>query len=216
MALISRFGADWFRSVGTPTNPGGALVTISGDVARPAVYEIGLGAPLMDLIGQSMPTSSPEAVLVGGYCGTWLSASTMPTLRIDEASLGRVGASLGCGSVIVVGERSCGLKTAASIVRWMASQSAGQCGPCINGLPAIADAMHRIAEGDHPSRLTGQIKRWMWMLEGRGACKHPDGVIRMARSALEVFESETLRHGSSGPCRRLVAPLSLPRHDTAR
>jgi NADH:ubiquinone oxidoreductase subunit F (NADH-binding) len=213
VALIARFGAEWHRRIGTRTSPGSALVTISGDVARPAIYEIALGSRLVDVIGPSMPTSSPQAVLIGGYSGTWLPASTIPTVRIEEVSLRQIGASMGCGSIVVVGEDSCGLKGAASITSWMAGQSATQCGPCVNGLPAIADAMRRIAVGDEPTRLTAQVDRWMWMVEGRGACKHPDGVIRMVRSALGVFASEVSQHRSTGPCRRPIPPLPLPRYN---
>jgi NADH:ubiquinone oxidoreductase subunit F (NADH-binding) len=216
VALIARFGTGWYRSIGTLASPGTALVTISGDVARPAVCEISLGTPLRDVLAPSQPTSPPQAVLIGGYSGTWLPASAIPTAAIEGPSLHQTGASLGCASMIVVGQDSCGLKAAASITRWMADQSAGQCGPCRNGLPAIADAMDRLAARNKPSRWIAQMERWMWMVDQRGACKHPDGVVRMVRSAIEVFTAEIDHHGAAGPCRRPGPPLSLPRFNPPR
>lgn len=216
VALIARFGAEWYRSAGTVASPGTALVTVTGDVARPAVFEIALGTALSDVIRPSKPTVTPRAVLIGGYSGTWLPPAGISVAAIEEPSLRQMGASLGCAAIIVVGQESCGLKAAASITRWMAGQSAGQCGPCLNGLPAIANALDRLVVGDQASRRTAQLQRWLWMVERRGACKHPDGVVRMVRSAIEVFADEIHLHDSSGPCSRPAPPLALPGYNLAR
>ena len=50
IALIARFGSDWFRELGSEADPGSALVTISGAVATPGVYELAFGTPMTDLI----------------------------------------------------------------------------------------------------------------------------------------------------------------------
>ena len=84
IALIARHGADWFRSVGSPTQPGTALVTLGGAVARPGVYEIALGSPLADLLARGgRRAARPPALLVGGYCGGWLDAHAQDDLALS-------------------------------------------------------------------------------------------------------------------------------------
>jgi NADH:ubiquinone oxidoreductase subunit F (NADH-binding) len=202
LALIARFGSAWFHGLGTETQPGTALLTIAGDVRHPAVYEVALGTPLADALRPAGPAGQLYAALVGGYAGTWLPASAVPSVCLDGQSLRRFGAGLGCGSIAVVTDRSCGLNRTAQIARWLAEQSAGQCGPCLNGLPAIAHALDRLAAGHDSRSWKHQLERWLTMVDGRGACKHPDGAVRMVRSALAVFAQEIEWHASAGPCDR--------------
>ena len=75
LAMIARYGHTWFRETGTPAAPGTTLVTVSGAIARPGVYEIELGTPIGEVLMQAGgPAERPQAVLVGGYFGTWLPA----------------------------------------------------------------------------------------------------------------------------------------------
>lgn len=208
VAMIARFGSSWFRQLGTHHSPGSALVTVTGDVAQPSVYEIELGARLSQIVGHARPTCTPRAVLVGGYAGTWLTGGDLTSHLLEGRP--RLGPALGCGSLLVVGERSCGLKATAAIARWMAGQSARQCGPCLNGLPSLADALERLARGDHSTRWRSVIDRWLWMVEGRGACKHPDGTARMIRSAISTFADEIDRHATRRSCPLPAPPLPLP------
>jgi NADH:ubiquinone oxidoreductase subunit F (NADH-binding) len=210
LALIARFGSTWFRSVGGPANPGTALVTVSGDVSRPAVYEIALGASMADVLRPAAPKAAITAALVGGYAGAWIDSSDLRRTTFDTESLSQAGSTPGCGSIIVLGEHSCGLKATATIARWLAEQSAGQCGPCVHGLPAIAEALDRLVAGSEPQRWRERLDRWLWMVDGRGACRHPDGAVRMVRSALRVFAAELDRHASGSPCRLRSPNTSVP------
>ena len=82
----------------------------------------------------------------------------------------------------------------------MAGESAAQCGPCVFGLRAIADATGRLAAGTAGPDDLGRIERWSGQLVGRGACRHPDGAVGLLASALRVFGDEFLRHGASRTC----------------
>lgn len=82
----------------------------------------------------------------------------------------------------------------------MAGESSGQCGPCVFGLPAIADDLELLAAGRASPDVVSRLKRRLDTVEGRGACRHPDGVVRMVRSALEVFSSELAAHASGRTC----------------
>ena len=187
VALLARHGAAWFRRAGTHAEPGTALFTVTGAVRRPGVYEGELGLPLVDLLDRAGGTERrPQAFLVGGYFGTWLRAADTPGLTLDDACLRGYGAALGARVVAVLPEGASGLAESARIARFLADESAGQCGPCVNGLAAIAGAMERVARGDRGDARE-RLARWCAQVEGRGACRHPDGAVRFVASALEVF-----------------------------
>lgn len=210
LALIARFGAGWFRGLGTEEDPGTLLATVTGDVERPGVYELEFGSRVDNLL-RVVGASSVQAVLTGGFAGTWIPAATAAKLTLDRASFARAGAAMGCVSLLVAGGSSCGLELTARIGRWMAAQTAGQCGPCVNGLPSIADGLDALVAGDRSGRWESQLQRWLDLVEGRGACHHPDGVARMVRSALKVFSKEIEKHRRHGPCPAHSTPqIPLP------
>jgi NADH:ubiquinone oxidoreductase subunit F (NADH-binding) len=96
----------------------------------------------------------------------------------------------------------------AEIMAYMAGATAAQCGPCVFGLAAIAQAVRRLADGTAPDYDLERIDGWAAQVEGRGACHHPDGAIALLRSALRVFADDFARHQSRRPCpaaRRRVA-----------
>jgi NADH:ubiquinone oxidoreductase subunit F (NADH-binding) len=194
LALIARRGPRWFRSAGTPGEPGSMLATVRRADGQSRVTEVPLGLPLGDLLGDLDPAG---AVLVGGYHGSWLSARQARGLTLDNRSLADAGARLGAGVVIALPPGRCGLAETARVVRYLALESAGQCGPCLNGLPRIAGALAEIAGGRARPQLVADLSRWSGLVTGRGACHHPDGTARFVASALRTFaaELESHRHG---------------------
>ncbi|MFI5041403.1 MAG: NADH-ubiquinone oxidoreductase-F iron-sulfur binding region domain-containing protein [Acidimicrobiales bacterium] len=212
IALIARHGARWFRGVGTAGDPGSALVTVSGAAERPGVYEIPMGAHLASILAAAgVDPPAVEAVLVGGYFGTWVPGRLAGDVTLDAASLGNVGATFGCGALAVLPAGACGLAEAARVTRWLADQNAGQCGPCVVGLPAIADAMDRLVAGDRSGRVEKDVHRWLGLINGRGACKHPDGAARFVESSLRAFHDDLVAHRHRGPCRPSAPILATPR-----
>lgn len=201
LALVARFGARWFRALGTDTEPGTALVTMSGAVGRPGVYEAPLGVPLEELLAWASGPSEPlAALLIGGYFGAWVTAEDALRLRLLDGDLASVGASLGARAIVALPRSACGLVETAHVVRYLADESAGQCGPCVHGLDAIATAFEALARGGpDSSRAPARIERWLGQVTGRGACRHPDGSARLVGSALRVFAREIELH-AAGRC----------------
>jgi len=211
VALIARFGADWFRGIGPSGDPGTRLLTVSGAVAEPGILEVASGIPLIEALDASgLAPGPPPPVLVGGYFGTWLDPEQVEAAELDVSSMRTMGANPGCGVVWVLPAGVCGLAESARVARWYAGQSAGQCGPCVNGLPAIADAMAALVNGSRPGDALGDLRRWLGMVTGRGACRHPDGAARFVASALRVFAPEIAVHERYGPCPRAHRPGVLP------
>ncbi|MGH2718978.1 MAG: NADH-ubiquinone oxidoreductase-F iron-sulfur binding region domain-containing protein [Actinomycetota bacterium] len=199
VAQIARYGAGWFRTTGTRDEPGTMLVTVSGAVAQPGVTEVPLGTPLGAIIERANPTARPVAALVGGYFGGWVPAAQFGA-PLSRAGLRATGAAPGAGVIIVLPEGACGLSETARILQWYANESAGQCGPCAFGLPAIAAEAVALCHGPIPPQGLGRLQRWAGDVEGRGACHHPNGAVRLLRSALMVFSGDIERHLHGQPC----------------
>lgn len=201
-ALISRWGADWFRSVGTQRSPGPILLTLGGAVRRPGVLEVPHGYPLAAAIqAAGGDFQHSQGVLVGGYFGAWLTAAEAQQTTLDEASLTQVGGRLGCGAIRVLGPTECGVAVSAAMMRYLANESAQQCGPCMFGLPALADAMERLARGRSDRFDRARLEQWAQQLTPRrGACAHPDGAVALMRSALRVFHQDFERHELRHSC----------------
>jgi len=211
IALIARHGDRWFRSAGVPGAPGTMLVTVDGCVARPGVYEIELGMPVGAVLVRAGGLTEPaQSILTGGYFGTWLPADIAWQLPLTRRDVTAAGGALGAGIIVALPESSCGLSETARVLRYLAGETAGQCGPCVFGLPALADALADLAyQGER--RVSGQVSALIGLVEGRGACKHPDGAAQLARSALRAFSADVARHRERGPCygvrRRPVLPI---------
>jgi NADH:ubiquinone oxidoreductase subunit F (NADH-binding) len=163
------------------------LVTVTGAVRRPGVVEVAPGASVAAVLAAAGGETEPvQAVLSGGYGGTWTS---------DFA----VGVS-GIPAVYALPARACGLEYTAKVLAFLAAESARQCGPCMFGLPAIAADFAELLRGG-PS--TARLARRLPLLTGRGACAHPDGAARLATSALQVFGPDVAAHSAGGRCRVL-------------
>jgi NADH:ubiquinone oxidoreductase subunit F (NADH-binding) len=201
IALIARYGPMWFAAIGTPDAPGSALVTVGGGVQRPGVYEIPLGMRMGDLIRLAGGLAErAQAILAGGYFGGWLPLPDAMDAPVSGPGLRALGAGLGSGIIVVLPESACGLAETARVVRYLGTQSAGQCGPCLNGVPAIADVLEHITWERADERSIRWAGRLLPLVEGRGACHFPDGPVAMARSALRVFSSDLRYHQRRGPC----------------
>jgi NADH:ubiquinone oxidoreductase subunit F (NADH-binding) len=208
IALVARYGDQWYRELGTTSDPGSALVTISGAVAAPGVYELAFGTPMTDLLSAAGGSTEPlQALLVGGYFGSWVESSRAFRLRLSREDLRSVGCALGSGALIALGESACGLHETARVIDYLAASSAGQCGPCVFGLRAIADSVAALADGAAQDRELDRILRWTSEVRGRGACHHPDGAARFVESALSVFDEEIDWHRRS---RCAAPPAGLP------
>jgi NADH:ubiquinone oxidoreductase subunit F (NADH-binding) len=141
-----------------------------------------------------------QALLLGGYFGGWIGAREAWDLPLEPVALRRAGTAFGCGVVAFLPSTACGVGTTARILDYMAGQSAAQCGPCVFGLRAIADATHRIATRRAARDDLERVEHWSRQLAGRGACRHPDGAVGLLLSALFVFGDEFRRHQRSRTC----------------
>jgi NADH:ubiquinone oxidoreductase subunit F (NADH-binding) len=212
IGLIIRYGPGWFRAQGAPDAPGTALFTVSGAVARPGVIEAPLGTSVADLLELAGGACEPlQATLTGGYGGTWLPLERLRT-PTTPAALAGAGATIGPGIVVALSRRTCGLAEAARVLAWLAEESAGQCGPCVLGLAAVSADFAAVAGCRADASCYQRLRRRLSIISGRGACRHPDGAIRFAESALRVFGPHLGAHARANGCpaARHAGVLPLP------
>ncbi|MGW2371021.1 NADH-ubiquinone oxidoreductase-F iron-sulfur binding region domain-containing protein [Kitasatospora sp. NPDC001683] len=213
LALIARHGADWFRQAGTTASPGTTLVTVAGAVHRPGVLETEPGALVGTLLQQAGgPDQPPQAVLLGGFAGTWLSLPHALGLPFSREGL-TPHATPGAGVIAALPHDACPLAETARILAYLGANAAQQCGPCLFGLPAVADDYTALAHGHATPDLLDRLRHRIGLLPGRGACRHPDGAARLAASALTTFTDDVDHHLSHGHCHR---PTTLPVPPTTR
>lgn len=167
---------------------------------RPGVLELPASAPVGEaVIAAGGASAALQALLVGGFFGSWV--------QLDAP---RPVATHG-GMVLALPSSSCGLAETARMLDILARESAHQCGPCFNGLPAIADLMTRVAFGRPQEAEVARLQRWAGQLSGqRGACHHPNGAVVLLLSALKSFEQDLRWHLLRGKCAGGERPSVLP------
>jgi NADH:ubiquinone oxidoreductase subunit F (NADH-binding) len=213
-ALIARFGAEWFRRVGTSQSPGTVLLTVTGRWAEPRIVEAPLGVPLGEILQLGLGDArSFQGVLLGGYGGGWVTPKEALAMPLTEEAARQYGSSIGAGVVALLPTNVCPLSEVSRVVTYLEGQGAGQCGPCVNGLAVLANAVSQLAH--RPNALRGgvaAIPSLCGLVEGRGACRHPDGVARFVRTALRVYGDHAGLHLQRGPCHTSASPfLPIPR-----
>jgi NADH:ubiquinone oxidoreductase subunit F (NADH-binding) len=201
LALIARHGAGWYAGLGTEAEPGSTLVTVIGAVNSPGVYEIECGTPLDRLFaGAGGVSGAIGGLLVGGYFGSWLPAAVAAGLELSNAGLARHDAALGCGVVVALPASACPVAETVRVAIYLATETANQCGPCVNGSAAIARTLYAISEGRAAPGALAELGRWTAGIPGRGACHLPDGLAHFVATAMRTFPDAFDDHARHGPC----------------
>ncbi len=214
IAQIMQYGPAWFAAQGTDEEPGPRLVSLSGYLSHPTVCQTQTGVPLSELFATAggLP-SDAQMILIGGLGGGFVPAIHVPGLAWGRQWLAPLGAGVGSGVVEVLDPRLCPLVFMGQLIDYAAGESAGQCGPCMFGLPALADQWYRlVVQRNSPEEfehLWHGVQQRLDLLRGRGACHYPDGVSGWVRSGLSVFAEHIHAHnqgfcptGGHQPARR--------------
>ncbi|GAA3802563.1 NADH-quinone oxidoreductase subunit NuoF family protein [Nocardioides panacisoli] len=190
-------GEATYRAHGTAEEPGTALLTITRPGFDAEVLEVPYGVRLRDVLP---PFATGHPALVGGFHGAWATWETLGATRVSVPAMAAVGLPLGAGVVHVPDPGSCPVAFTSAVVDYLAGQSAGRCGPCLNGLPALAVAVRAMAQGRDAAARIDELTR---LVARRGACAHPDGTVRLVRSLFGALPEEVAAH-RAGAC------LALP------
>ena len=209
VAAIARLGARGYCMHGTPGEPGTTLLTLRGDGPAPLVREVPYGTPWRDVLSDD---ELARPVLLGGYHGTWAAPGELATRSVARTELAAAGLALGAGVVLPLDEQTCPLRRTAEVVGYLAAESAGRCGPCTRGLPALAAEVAALAAGGGDPL---PIRHLAARVTGRGACAHPDGTARLVTSLLSRFPAEVEAHLRGGCTTEAVGPPGVGPHQEA-
>jgi NADH-quinone oxidoreductase subunit F len=151
IAGIILHGADAYKQVGVPKCPGTQLVSISGHIARPGVYEVEYGYPLQKFLfqdcGGMLGGAKLKCLIPGGISTKVLTAAECEPLAYDKASLEGAGSSLGSGGMIAIAEGTCMVRLLQVMLRFYHHESCGQCTPCREGMGWMHRIIDRIVAG---------------------------------------------------------------------
>ncbi len=138
-AAILAKGAGWFKAIGTGNSTGPKMLSISGDVQRPGVYEFALGTPIRDVL-KAAGGENAKAVVIGGASGRCVPASEFSrTISYEDVSTG--------GAIIVFGPQRNMLYAAENFLEFFAEESCGQCTPCRIGNQKLLEGVRQLQQG---------------------------------------------------------------------
>jgi NADH-quinone oxidoreductase subunit F len=196
-------GGQWFADLGTPRNGGVHLVSISGNVERPGVYEMPLGYNLKKMIyevaGGIQGGRKLKGVVPGG--------SSVPILLPDEIDipadydgLAKAGSMLGSGAVIVLDERMCMVRFALRVIKFYQHESCGWCIPCREGTDWIKKTLTRFHSGGGVAKDIDNLKYLAENMLGRTFCPLGDAAAMPIISYVQKYRKEFEDHLDGRPC----------------
>lgn len=148
--IIAR-GATEFRKVGTPKSPGTQMISISGHLVRPGVYEVEYGYSWEKFIyedcGGMLGGKALKCIIPGGVSTKILDANEIKGVTLDHNSAVAAGSQLGSGGMIAIAEGTCMVRVAQVIQRFYHHESCGQCTPCREGMGWMERILNRIVAG---------------------------------------------------------------------
>ncbi|MBK7743854.1 MAG: NADH-quinone oxidoreductase subunit NuoF [Betaproteobacteria bacterium] len=195
---IVRDGAEAFRKVGTAKSPGTQLISISGHIAKPGVYEVEYGYPFAKFIhedcGGVLGGRKLKTIIPGGISTKVLTAAEIEPLKLDHASLAAAGSSMGSGGMIVIAEGTCMVRLLQVLLRFYHHESCGQCTPCREGMGWMHRIIDRIVGGEGRPEDIERLYEISHANDGTTICGMGDaagyatvGILNKFRDEFEYF-----------------------------
>ena len=194
---ILQEGGEWFLEMGKPNNGGSKLFCVSGHVEKPGNFEIPMGTPFADLLemaGGVWKGRKLKAVIPGGSSTPVVPAEQMMQATMDYDGIAKVGSMLGAGSVIVMDETTCMVKTLARLSHFYYEESCGQCTPCREGTGWLARMVHRIEHGQGCPEDLEKLNSVAGNIMGRTICALGDAAAMPVQSFLKHYHDEFEYH----------------------
>jgi NADH-quinone oxidoreductase subunit F len=193
VGIVANGGAA-FKKVGNPKNPGTRLISISGHIRKPGVYEIEIGYPwakfIFDDCGGIPGGRKLKAVIPGGISTKVLTGAEIEPLNLVNQEVEAAGSSLGSGGMIVIAEGTCMVRLLQVMLRFYHHESCGQCTPCREGMGWLHRIIDRIVAGDgRPEDVERlyQIAKWN---DGTTICGMGDAAGYATAGILNKFRDE--------------------------
>jgi len=187
-------GAEAYRKVGTAKCPGTQLVSISGHIARPGVYEVEYGYPMQQFLfedcGGMLPGQKLKCIVPGGISTKVLTAAEVEPLTFDHQSFAGAGSSIGSGGMIAIAEGTCMVRLLQVMLRFYHHESCGQCTPCREGMGWLHRIIDRIVAGEGRPDDIDSLYRISRLQDGMTICGMGDAAGYATIGILDKYRDE--------------------------
>ena len=194
IAGIVAHGAAAFRQAGTAKSPGTRLISISGHINRPGVYEVEPGYSFRKFIfedcGGVTAGRKVKAIIPGGISTKVVTGEEVERLNLDNEDLAKVGSSLGSGGMVVIAEGTCMVRLLQVLLRFYHHESCGQCTPCREGMGWMHRIIDRIVAGKGVPEDIEQLKKISAWNDGNTICGMGDAAGYATVGILAKFGDE--------------------------
>jgi len=204
IAGIINDGPDAFKATGTKKSPGTRLVSISGHINKPGVYEVEPGRPfrefIFDTCGGVPGGRKVKAIIPGGISTKVVTGDEVDRLTLDNEALATVGSGMGSGGMVVIAEGTCMVRLLQVLLRFYHHESCGQCTPCREGMGWMHRIIDRIVAGEGKPEDIERLKQISAWNDGNTICGMGDAAGYAATGILAKFGDEFehyIAHGSS-------------------
>ena len=196
-------GADWFSSIGTEGSTGTKIFSLVGKVANTGLVEVPMGTTLREIVfgaGGGVPGGKAfKAVQTGGPSGGCLPADKLD-VPVDFDTLVAEGSMMGSGGMIVMDEDTCMVDVARYFLRFLASESCGNCTSCRDGLSILHDLLGDITEGRGTRQTIALVEELADTVEATSLCALGTSAVNPVLSTLRYFREEYLTHVDDKRC----------------
>ena len=193
--IISR-GAEWYRSIGTDGNYGTKAFALTGNIKHTGLIEVPLGTTLRQIIfdiGGGTKTGKFKAVQIGGPSGGCLTEEHLD-LPLDFDSLKEVGAIIGSGGLVVMGDDTCMVEIARFFMNFTKNESCGKCTTCREGIPEMLRILEGITKGQGELKDLDRLEKIAKTVHTCSLCGLGKTATNPVLSTLKYFRDEYVSH----------------------
>ncbi len=196
-------GGKWFADLGVENSGGTKCFSVTGNVKNPANFEVPMGTPfskLLELAGGLKEGRTLKAVIPGGSSTPLLTADTAMNMTMDYDSIANAGSMLGAGSVIIMDDTTCMVKTLTRLAHFYYDESCGQCTPCREGTGWLYRVLQRILDGNGKNEDLDLLVSVGEKISGNTICALGDAAATPVESFIRHFRHEFeyyIKHGRS-------------------
>jgi NADH-quinone oxidoreductase subunit F len=196
-------GADWFRSIGTPTSPGTKVFALAGKITNTGLVEVPMGITLRELLyeigGGSSTGKKIKAVQTGGPSGGCIPSEYFDT-PVDYESLQKLGAIMGSGGMIVMDEDDCMVDVAKFFLEFTVDESCGKCTPCREGTRQMLKILENITSGEGTEEDLDELERLGTIIKDTSLCGLGQTAPNPVLSTLRYYRHEYEAHVKEKKC----------------
>ena len=195
-------GGKWFADLGVENSGGTKCFSVTGNVQNPSNFEVPMGTPfskLLELAGGLKEGRTLKAVIPGGSSTPLLSAETAMNMTMDYDSIANAGSMLGAGSVIIMDDTTCMVKTLTRLAHFYYDESCGQCTPCREGCGWMWRMLERMAEGEATYKEIDLLHYVTKQIEGHTICAFGEGSAWPVQGLLRHFKKEIEKRSHEEP-----------------